>query len=372
MLPDRGLKSADRLAQVARNSHAFASDAEADAARAVVTPKLHGSNVQVQYTPDAGVRYGRRSDFLAPGEEHYGVLAAAAALGMPTKIAALYEGLRLSQPTLAGVALYGEVYGGHYPHPDVPATPPAIRKKPVQQGIWYTPEVQLVFFDVQLVLSVDTEAAGAVDGGAGSAAAAGRARVSRTLFLDCDDASTACARAGLPFVPVIFSGSASEACAWAVAHVRDNALAHFNPAGLPLLPANEGEGFVVRLAREAADCSDRAMAKIKNPAFAEVAHGKSGRPPRELGSVDAAGWAVAEKLLLPARAAAVASKLPEADLDPCNLPALVSALCADARADVHFTAADAATLDGSAKAMRAFTSHAFAVMRGHLAGRGAV
>jgi len=39
----------------------------------------------------------------------------------------------------------GELFGGAYPHKDVPANP---KVKPVQTGIWYSPNIEFIAFDL--------------------------------------------------------------------------------------------------------------------------------------------------------------------------------------------------------------------------------
>ncbi len=43
------------------------------------------------------------------------------------------------------ITFYAEIFGGKYPHPDVPA---GGKRKPVQQGIWYSAAHRIVVFDV--------------------------------------------------------------------------------------------------------------------------------------------------------------------------------------------------------------------------------
>lgn len=322
---------------------AHAGVATPEAVFAVATPKIHGSNVQLYYAPTTGVKYGRRSAFLSPGEEHYGAAGAGAALELDTKLPALFSGLAMSHPTLTAVAVYGEVYGGWYPHPDVPAAKPS--RKPVQKWLWYAPAVQLVAFDVQLLL------------------ADGTAR-----FMDFEDARFACRYVDIPFIPPAKRGPLQEVCEWAVAHAADNALAYYNPLGLPLLERNAGEGFVVRLVSEAVAGDDRALAKVKNPAFSEVAEGGDEKKEKAAADVDpaeAAGAAVALKYLNEHRAAAVTSKMAAADVTPRNIKALAEALIVDAKAEPVIEPAElAAVADG--KGAKAFTARAFSVMRAFL------
>lgn len=363
---------------------------------AVATPKLHGANMQayVALSDPAAVHWGRRTAWLCAGESFYGHDAAAARASLPPKLRQLAEALAATRP-LRGVAVFFEVYGGAYPI-DAAATSagavpvaagpaaaapkaaakPAPRQKPVQQGVWYAPTTTLAAFDVRL---------DAADGA--------------SWFMDWDDAASVLERAGIPVVPAVFRGPATAACAWASAHAADNAVAHYNPSGQPLLPDNGGEGWVVRLVCEAVDADgQRALVKIKNARFAEVAHGGGGGGARGRGGAGGSGEgmppdlatanALADMFLTPARMAAVASKELPANLHARNTRALTAALVADARADATWSSAAAGAAaaiaaaagnrdasgvgaDLSPAAMRTFTSRAAACVSAWLRARNA-
>ena len=51
----------------------------------------------------------------------------------------------LVEPGVEGVILFGELCGGQYPHPDVQ---PDGSARPVQRGIWYSPRIEFVVFDI--------------------------------------------------------------------------------------------------------------------------------------------------------------------------------------------------------------------------------
>ena len=54
-------------------------------------------------------------------------------------------------PEYAGVEhvfLYGELYGGQYPHPDVDPVPGL---QAVQTGVYYSPHIEFCAFDLRVV-----------------------------------------------------------------------------------------------------------------------------------------------------------------------------------------------------------------------------
>lgn len=372
--PSRGAAAvAGNLLEIGVACGVFPATATTADVDAIVTPKMHGSNMRVRWGPGPaeGLRFGRRTGFFDAARcNHYGVTAAAAAIALHDKMPALHAHLvaaaergrggsggdRGGRDTaaaggLVAVTLHGEVYGGWYPHPAVPAAAftPGAYTKPVQRHIWYAPDHRLVGFDVQLELA---------DGSA--------------PFLPYDAAAAACAAVEIPFVPAAWRGPLDAACAWAVAHAADNALACYNPLGLPLIEGNAGEGFVVRLAVETeSPRSGRGLAKVKNPAFSEIAVGhhayaSAGGMVLPADAALAAAVAVAGRFITAPRAAAVASKMAPADVCRDNIKALAEALAADAKADPLMTPDEAAAIAVAGKPARTFLTRAFDIMRAFL------
>jgi Rnl2 family RNA ligase len=101
----------------------------------VATEKLHGAQLVVGCDGRI-VRVGKRKAWLED-EPFFGWQL----LRVELEVAA-----RAVQQTLGGVVrLYGELFGGAYPHPDVAARPGV---SAVQTGIWYSPDVHFALFDV--------------------------------------------------------------------------------------------------------------------------------------------------------------------------------------------------------------------------------
>lgn len=122
----------------------------------VATEKVHGANFSCIITQNQ-INYGRRRSVLRPGESFMG---APQNLNHPSKDALfsllhrveeyfnfiLEEHLDTSQPILEGITLFGELFGGYYPHlgvcepcPNVPA---------VQKGVAYSPNLEFLAFDI--------------------------------------------------------------------------------------------------------------------------------------------------------------------------------------------------------------------------------
>jgi Rnl2 family RNA ligase len=265
----------------------------------VAAEKVHGAHFAV-VCDRAGVRPAKRRELL--GDElldgFFGVsriwpaLAVAAARFAATVRTARNE--TRGESGGAGrddavVTVYGELAGGHYPHPDVPAES---GNEPVQTGVWYAPGLHWLLFDAQVTSTSGDR-----------------------CWISDRSLRQAAAVAGLTCVP-------------ALAHGPLNTLQRLPSAfrtkvptalGLPELDDNLAEGYVLKPAREWRETDahqqgeGRPVAKVKQPAFAEDARYNGARPylPPPHGATGVPSWLLLEAtaLLTPARAAAAVSKL---------------------------------------------------------------
>lgn len=119
---------------------------ELDRASWMVTEKIHGANLCL-ICDGRHIQGAKRKALLTPGEPFFNVQAVLARLNR--SVLALFTRLATLHPQLESIALYGELYGGAYPHEEV--TPlPAL--EPVQTGIWYCPQVDFCAFDLSITL----------------------------------------------------------------------------------------------------------------------------------------------------------------------------------------------------------------------------
>ncbi|MEU6410563.1 RNA ligase family protein [Microbispora sp. NPDC046933] len=175
----------------------------------VATEKIHGAQMVIAYDGD-DLRVGKRKAWLRGDEPFFGWQLLRDALGRAARAA-------LTRGGAAAVRVYGELYGGHYPHPDVP---PAPGLAPVQTGIWYSPDVRFALFDVLCHQDPD-------DSG---------------IFLPYADVAAIAAEAGADVVPLLGRGSRAD---------LDLLPRRFptrvpRALGLPGLPGNVAEGMVLR------------------------------------------------------------------------------------------------------------------------------
>ena len=104
----------------------------------VATEKIHGAQLVVGASADE-VRIGKRKAWLEPGEPFFGWQM------LRPSLHALARSVHRAMGATGEVWIYGELFGGHYPHP---AVTPVAGLVPVQTGIWYAPDLQFAVFDV--------------------------------------------------------------------------------------------------------------------------------------------------------------------------------------------------------------------------------
>ncbi|WP_238012808.1 RNA ligase family protein [Dactylosporangium sp. AC04546] len=268
----------------------------------IATEKLHGANLVIAGT-EAAITVGKRKAWLRPDEAFFGWQLLRPAFERAVAVALEHTGKQT-------VRLYGELYGGHYPHADVPAVPGA---SPVQTGVWYAPDIRFALFDV----------------------------LAEEVFVRYDDVAAIAGSSGLDVVPLLARGPRSTVDATpARFQTRMPAVHH-----LPAIDGNLAEGIVLR-PDAAVPFGQRPSLKVKIAEFDEVRYGGS-QPwdphafigPEELRRL-------AERLVNPPRLAGARSKVgpgdPGALADEVVLDVLVdltdafpAAMAALSEADQH-------------------------------------
>ncbi|MFJ1699489.1 RNA ligase family protein [Streptomyces sp. NPDC088252] len=252
----------------------------------VAVEKVHGAHFAV-VCDGAGVHPAKRRELLGDDalDGFFGVSRVWPVLSVAA--ARFASALRSVWGGAAVVTIYGELVGGCYQHPDVPAVAGA---EPVQTGVWYAPGLHWLPFDASV------------------GKAEGRCWISDRALRG------AAAAAGLLCPPAVGYGALNKLqelpCAFPTGV----------PAlfGLPELAGNLAEGYVLKPAGEwteadSAGAGVRPVVKVKQKAFAEDERFDGARPylPPPQGAAGVPAWLLsqASALLTPARAAAVVSKL---------------------------------------------------------------
>jgi Rnl2 family RNA ligase len=208
----------------------------------VVTEKIHGANLCF-VTDGVSVRCANRRRFLDEDDDFFGFQRVRDALGGAVR--ETYARVQARHPEVTGLSLYGELFGGKYPHPDVA---PVTGVQPVQTGIWYAPGVQFCAFDLR------------VEAGDGA-----------RRYLDYEEAVHLWERVGVFYAVPLRTGTYEQAMEHSIRF--DSTVPR--RLGLPPLPpgTNLAEGVVVKPVREIQAPSERGMIrpilKRKIPEFAE-------------------------------------------------------------------------------------------------------
>ncbi|TQF01567.1 hypothetical protein E6W39_04070 [Kitasatospora acidiphila] len=271
----------------------------------VAVEKVHGAHFAV-VCDGTGVRPAKRRELLGDDalDDFFGVSRIWPALSVAAvRFAAA---VRAERGDGAVVTVYGELAGGHYPHPEVPAVAGV---QPVQTGVWYAPGLHWLPFDASVDQVERIDQGERVEQGGTSNGAAG------ARWWLCDRMlRQAAATAGLSCPPVLGQGALT------VLQELPSAFPSKVPAllGLPELPDNLAEGYVLKPAGTwqetgATGAGPRPLGKVKQQAFAEDERFQGARPylPPPQGAAGIPAWLLvqAATLLTPARAAAAVSKL---------------------------------------------------------------
>lgn len=179
----------------------------------VVTEKIHGANFCF-LSDGTSILCANRKQILHPGEnffQHVQLLAR-----LKDAILHIWTLTREHYPDCERIFLYGELFGGAYPHPEV-APDPSVQA--VQTGIYYSPHIEFCAFDLAIESPTQPH-----------------------HYLDYDQACQIFKAAHLLYAMPLFIGSYRDALAYSPRFPSTI------PAllGLPALPENTAEGIVIK------------------------------------------------------------------------------------------------------------------------------
>lgn len=202
----------------------------------VVTEKVHGANFSFLYD-DQQLRFAKRKDFLKWTDDFFGFQSVVHRL--ESRITDLFE--QLSHDVKAErYIIYGELFGGSYPHPEVKADEYV---QAIQTGVYYSPSISFCAFDL--------------------AAESGGVKA----YIDYERAVRYFESFGLFYAKPLFTGRFNEAINF---NTRINSSI---PAllGLPELGSNLIEGVVIKPMSHSGlkGLKERPILKLKNSEFDE-------------------------------------------------------------------------------------------------------
>ena len=211
----------------------------------IATEKIHGANFSFWYD-GRKLRMAKRTAWIADDENFYGIQNLKEDL-IP-KILNLFENLEMNKGHIGCIAVFGEIYGGTYPHPEVKAVPNA---KKVQKGVYYCPQNDFAVYDIK----VDNH------------------------FLDFLDMQEFCEQVGLRFVKGVCYGSFKKC----LEQENDFLSDIYKEYDLPPIDDNICEGIVIRPNKaQFVFTHSRVMLKSKNDRFKEKASEKKPKVKVEL------------------------------------------------------------------------------------------
>lgn len=215
-----------RYPKIAESTQRWPAEIKSNAGRWVATEKIHGANFSAHCAADGTVEFASRSGLLSPADNFFGFRSQGLDATLAVRARALRDVLVGTHADAdACIIIYGELCGGHYPHGDVTAPPGVL---PVQKGVWYSPDIVFVGFDV-FVSAVST--------GGG-----------RAGFLDFEIARTASLSAGFHYAEPLFVGDLAGCLSF---DSRFTSRLATQTLGLPPLGGpNLAEGLVVRPLQE--------------------------------------------------------------------------------------------------------------------------
>lgn len=194
-----------------------------------ITEKVHGGNC-VLCADNTGFYLGRRTGLLEGDELFYN------ANDMLMKYSKKVEAL-LYYLEAKTIFIYGELFGGYYPHENVERSKTACK---VQKGVYYHPENKFLAFDI----IVDDK------------------------YLNLPQFIEACEKFDIPYIPVLFKGNLDEC----LKYPNEFQTTIPDLFDLPVIENNICEGVVIKPCEPWFVGESRVILKNKNELFSEKEH----------------------------------------------------------------------------------------------------
>lgn len=208
----------------------------------VVQEKVHGSNFSF-LTDGIEIRCAKRTDFLAEDEKFYDYPELLERY--KERVIQMFNLTKSEFPELETLTIFGEMFGGNYPHPDVQKHGQIVQ---IQKGVFYAPIHEFYGFDVKV----------------------------NNIYLNVDKANELFEKADFLYAKTLFQGD-FESCLKYPNAFQSHIAAWLN---LPEIKDNICEGVVIRPIQSTFfPNGERVLIKNKNEKFAEKKSFKN-RPPK--------------------------------------------------------------------------------------------
>ena len=208
----------------------------------IVTEKIHGANFSFWWNTGENIRIAKRTCFLDDNSNFFRIDRIKNLI--INKINYLIELISLEEGEINEIGVFGELFGGSYPHPDVLRDNDA---KKIGKGVWYYPRNDFIVFDIK------------VNG----------------HFLPFKIMHSYCKSVDLNVIDILFEGTMKE-CLEYTNKFESTIYQRYN---LPKIEDNICEGIVIR-PNETKYLSngERVILKSKNERFSEKSHEKKRLP----------------------------------------------------------------------------------------------
>ena len=202
----------------------------------VVQEKVHGANVSF-LCDGIEVEFAKRTALVAKGEKFYEYEALLNTY--KDKIIRLFQDVVAKYPTTRQISVFGEMFGGKYPHKEVPLNREITM---IQKGVCYTPEHEFYGFDIYIFSEECNK------------------------YLSVDETNELFENGGFIYAKTLFRGTLTECLRYPNAF--QSKIAEW--LGLPAIEDNICEGVVIRpVVPMYLRNRERVLIKNKNERFAE-------------------------------------------------------------------------------------------------------
>ena len=201
-----------------------------------VQEKVHGSNVCF-ITDGKTVSFGKRTGFVEVGEVFF--LYEALLERYTHRVIALFLMVKKEYPEIEMLTIFGEMFGGSYPHPDVENDRKIMC---IQKGVYYCPQHEFYAFDLYV-----------------KTAESGR-------YLSVDEANAFYEQGGFFYAKTLFRGTLAQC----LQYPNDAPSLIHEWLGFPPIEDNVCEGVVIRPVKPTyLSNGARVLLKSKNVRFSE-------------------------------------------------------------------------------------------------------
>ncbi|GHV43129.1 hypothetical protein FACS1894180_1320 [Bacteroidia bacterium] len=209
----------------------------------IVQEKVHGSNVSF-ITDGAKMEFAKRTGVVEEGEKFYDYEELFERYR--PKILNLYKSVKAKYADLQTLIVFGEMFGGNYPHKDVKNNH---KISIIQKGVAYCPTHEFYGFDLYCHCGLDPQSP-----------------EQKHYFLPVEDTNLFFANGGFIYAKTLFSGALEEC----LNHPNAFPSTIYKEFNLPEIEDNICEGIVIRPAEPLyLRNGSRVLLKSKNARFAE-------------------------------------------------------------------------------------------------------